>query len=228
MRIVAISDTHCYRPVLPDGDLLIHAGDICWAGWEKEWKSEIAWLGKQSHKNKLYIPGNHDAYSFKQRVAAVQYCADNGVIMLVDEDVFINDVTIYCSPWTPNFGWTRAYMHNAAAAKVHWAKLYRDADLLVTHGPPFGILDQCPLPVGCPDLLDAVVRIKPAIHLFGHIHTHHGGVRRYTYKDNKTTTMVNLCRVDDNSQPVSDPIFVCDVSKTSGVFSIDEMYSSVL
>lgn len=96
--------------------------------------------------------------------------------------------TIYVSPYTPAFGdWAFAYGHNedrfsAPDQSVDDANAYvaenpipDEVDIVITHGPPKGILDRCPEGnVGCEKLLRAIRRVKPTMHCFGHIHEGHG------------------------------------------------------
>lgn len=62
MRIVCISDTHGLHDEVkvPDGDILIHAGDHCNHGRQSEVRRFDAWMAKQPHKHKIFIAGNHD------------------------------------------------------------------------------------------------------------------------------------------------------------------------
>jgi predicted MPP superfamily phosphohydrolase len=62
IRIVCISDTHTHTPQIPDGDLLIHAGDLTNAGTVKDIQAQLDWLNSLPHKHKVIIAGNHDSY----------------------------------------------------------------------------------------------------------------------------------------------------------------------
>lgn len=83
-----------------------------------------------------------------------------------------------------------------------WALVPETTDVLVTHGPPFGVLDRTWLgeDVGCADLEAALVRIRPRLHLFGHIHEAYGVVRK------QGTVFVNACNCDLRYRPVNPPI----------------------
>ena len=61
-RLVIISDTHSYhRQIsLPDGDVLIHCGDITFNGELDVFQDFANWMAEQSHHNKLVIKGNHE------------------------------------------------------------------------------------------------------------------------------------------------------------------------
>ncbi|KAK4694555.1 hypothetical protein P7C71_g3048, partial [Lecanoromycetidae sp. Uapishka_2] len=95
--------------------------------------------------------------------------------------------TIYVSPYTPAFcDWAFAYEHkedryndsNQVAdgiTSIAVNSIPDDVDIVMTHGPPKGILDQCSEGnVGCENLLHALCRVKPMMHCFGHIHEGNG------------------------------------------------------
>ena len=96
---------------------------------------------------------------------------------------------IYASPYSPAFcDWAFAYEHdedrfNAKHQVVDGVKSiaehpmpsFPDVDIVMTHGPPKGILDECPQGnVGCRSLLRALGRARPRMHCFGHIHEGYG------------------------------------------------------
>ena len=95
-----------------------------------------------------------------------------------------------------------------AEIRKHWDRIPNDTDILVTHGPPHGILDRneenaC---CGCQDLLDAVLRIRPKLHVFGHIHPGNG---TYRYQDEHGETIfVNAAMVNDHLEVVNEPIVI--------------------
>ena len=64
MRIVCISDTHLVHRdgdfPIPDGDLLIHAGDATYHGTQEEIREFNAWFAALPHANKIFVAGNHD------------------------------------------------------------------------------------------------------------------------------------------------------------------------
>ena len=63
-RIVCISDTHCAEIDVPDGDILLHAGDLTYMGKPDELRVVMDWLSSLPHKHKIFIAGNHD-FSFQ-------------------------------------------------------------------------------------------------------------------------------------------------------------------
>ncbi len=183
MRIVCISDTHeLHRELeVPNGDILVHAGDFTFMS-----KSMTAvrdfneWLGELPHQYKIVIPGNHEF--FLEKRLEERRLLSNATV-LINESLKIGELTIWGSPATPLYG--GAFGVSRAADRV---RLYRtipsDTQILITHGPPYGILDRefgSTEPTGDLELLDAVKRICPRLHIFGHVHGGYG-----TYHDGNT------------------------------------------
>jgi predicted phosphohydrolase len=106
MRVVAVSDTHTFEPELqvPDGDVLIHAGDFTIEGSVSEVSHFCAWLHKQSHRHKIVVAGNHD-WLFERSPRQAQAFIENvpGTHYLQDSAVEIEGITFYGSPWQPRF-----------------------------------------------------------------------------------------------------------------------------
>lgn len=170
-----MSDSHNLHQLVnvPDGDILIHAGDICMEGNGHELENFIAWYGAQPHKYKIAIAGNHDRIFERRPELARQLMTDAGIIYLQDESVVIEGLKFYGTPWQPwFFDW--AFNVPRGMLKPYWDKIPTDTDVLITHGPPKGVLDFTAPPqldsVGCDELLTRVLEVKPKIHVFGHIH----------------------------------------------------------
>eukprot|EP00968_Pinguiococcus_pyrenoidosus_P016988 scaffold1655_cov247-Pinguiococcus_pyrenoidosus.AAC.20 len=96
-----------------------------------------------------------------------------GVEYLRDSSIDVEGYHIYGSPWSPVFhDWAFNLRRGAECAEA-WEKIPQQTDVLITHGPPLGIGDHCRshLRAGCVDLLREVLgRVKPLVHMFGHIH----------------------------------------------------------
>lgn len=174
--IVAISDTHeLHREVeVPPGDLLIHAGDFTMFS-----RSTAAildfneWLAELPHRWKIVVPGNHEF--FLESDPSRRRLIGNAT-MLIDESVKIMGLKIWGSPMTPLYGGAFGRSADQDREKVY-SEIPTDTNILVTHGPPYGILDQAPgsdFHAGCRQLLAAVRRIKPMLHVFGHAHAGYG------------------------------------------------------
>jgi Icc-related predicted phosphoesterase len=170
-KVVCISDTHTNEPVLPWGDLLVHAGDLTGSGTLTKTIKGLDWLARQPHGCKIFVPGNHDFLFERRPDDALRLCNDRGIILLVDEEIMVCGLHVYGSPWQPRFYDWAFNLDRGPAIKAKWDLIPRDTDLLITHGPPYMILDQ---DLGCQDLRDAVNEIKPRLHVFGHIHEGYG------------------------------------------------------
>ena len=178
MRIVLVSDTHGLHRQLevPSGDLLIHAGDFTFFSRPPSIVSDFnAWLGSLPHRHKVVVPGNHEfALEEPRNQGAIA-----NAILLVDSGVEVEGIRIWGSPVTPLYGGAFG-MSRAADRKRHWARIPEGLDILVTHGPPLGILDHGPRSErreGCPELREAVLQARPRVHVFGHIHAGYGTLR---------------------------------------------------
>lgn len=204
-RIVCVSDTHSQHHGLniPNGDILIHAGDFTGSGGAKSIADFNRWLGTLPHPHKLVIPGNHDL-DFESDLSSHKFITN--ARLLIHEEVTVEGLRIFGSPWTPNFcDWAFNYPEEDAASI--WADIPEGIDILITHGPPYGILDKLERPssapgthVGCPYLLQAVERVRPSLHVCGHIHEGHGKhVVRYR-GSKQTTTTINASMLDQRYQ----------------------------
>ena len=206
MKIVVISDTHNLhnKITVPDGDLLIHCGDFSGRGSVKEVTTFNSFLGTLPHAKKIVIPGNHD-FLFESNPGLAKTLLSNAVV-LIDEEVCINGVRIFGSPWTPEFGdW--AFMKSRSSLMYFWDRLPENIDILVTHGPPHGILDTISNydraeRVGCQFLGHKVKKMKPKYHLFGHIHEGYGK----TEIDGITYVNASIC--DERYRPVNPAITI--------------------
>lgn len=202
MRIVAISDTHGKHRELdiPDGDILIHAGDITSAGSYNELAEINDFFGALPHKHKIIIAGNHD--SCFEASAKYSSLILSNVTYLQDEMVTIEGVNIYGSPWQPEFNDWSFNLKRGSEIKAKWDFIPDNTDILITHGPPFTINDATPADkmVGCSDLLNAVKRVKPKYHIFGHIH-HSFGIH-----EEDEIKFINACSVNEAYQIVNPPI----------------------
>jgi len=175
LEIVVISDTHNLHKYLelPDGDMIIHAGDFCTWGKPQEAMVFKQWFSQLPYKYKVCIAGNHDRCMESIPALALDF-KSAGIYYLLDDEVVIEDIKIYGSPYTPEFG-PFAFMYKRGNRS--WHVIPDDTDILVTHGPPYGILDLCPdgFVAGCKDLLQRISELKDLkYHIFGHIHEGYG------------------------------------------------------
>ena len=171
VRIVAVADTHLYTDelVVPDGDLFIHAGDLCRHGDLDELRRAAAWIASLPHRHKIVVAGNHD-WAFARDPAAAR--ALIAATYLQDSGTTIDGLRIYGSPWQPAFHDWAFNLPRGAPLAAKWATIPSGLDILITHSPPEGIGDDFTLlgRAGCSDLRARVAVVRPRLHLFGHIH----------------------------------------------------------
>jgi predicted phosphohydrolase len=176
VRIVALSDTHCMheRIAVPEGDVLIHAGDFCLSGKASQARAFARWLAAQPHPHKVVIAGNHDRCL--ELDPALGPLLFEGCHYLFDSEVTVAGLRLYGSPWQPWFLDWAFNLPRGERLREKWALIPAGIDVLVTHGPPFGVRDRVldGTPVGCEELLSAIARVRPRVHVFGHIHEGYG------------------------------------------------------
>jgi len=194
MKITMLSDTHNkHKQVtldLPGGDLLVHSGDISSMGYEHEIREFCKWFnGIEGYTHKVFIAGNHD-WSFQDNVDKVKEILDfyTGITYLQDSELVIKvgderEVKIYGSPWQPWFyDWAFNLQKNGIGLAARWEAIPDDTDILLTHGPAFGILDTVEGRrhdnLGCELLAERLERLNVKLHNVGHIHTGYGYVRK--------------------------------------------------
>lgn len=210
MRVVVISDTHnqLSQVKLPDGDLLIHAGDATGRGLTPE----VAKLGSQFTKlvskyssGILFVPGNHDSL-FEISPSLAQVMMPQGVTVLHERQIVIKGIKFYGSALQPAFcDWSFNRPRNRTELFECWERIPDDTDILITHTPPYGILDKDPnnAPVGC-ELLrkrtDNLTMLK--VHCFGHLHESYG----VEYNKELDRYYINASICNDNYKTVNKPV----------------------
>ena len=204
MKFVAISDTHCrHRSLrLPKGDVLLHAGDITYRSTPAEVVDFLDWFGRLPFQHKIFIAGNHDFYFEREKAATIQRLLPEGVHYLKDEALVVGGVKIWGSPYTPwYYRWAFNKRRGEPLAK-HWNNIPADTDVLLTHGPAYGILDLVvnEQNAGDKDLLKKIMEIKPRVHVCGHIHESYGSVKRHGIK------FINACVLNEMNELVNHPI----------------------
>lgn len=191
IKVVHISDTHNQHSKMhiPFGDILIHSGDATGRGEAREITNFGDWFRSQPHQYKIFVAGNHDM-DFQDRSNIAQYLFygntfepthEDGVYYLQDSECTVvvdgQPIRIYGSPWQP---WFHNWAFNAYQPELQkiWSKIPMGIDILVTHGPPYKILDLTAdgKEAGCPDLGLEIELKQPKIHMFGHIHEAKGVV----------------------------------------------------
>jgi Icc-related predicted phosphoesterase len=200
--------------VLPQGDILVHAGDFTGRG--KPWEVEefFDWLDRQSKEFKhiVFIAGNHDmSFEYKHPwVVDILKSLPENVHYLEDSEIVIDGIKFYGSPWQPEFfNWAFNLPRGKALAEK-WDMIPHDTDILITHGPPMNILDYTARDmwnVGCLDLYNKVLNIKPKLHVFGHIHEGYG------MKEQENIVFVNASSATLKYELINKPIVLKYIEK---------------
>ena len=170
MKILHISDTHgAHRRMgeLPEAEVLVHSGDFTMTGSESEAIDFMNWFCDLPHKHKIFICGNHDECLYGANIDGL----DNNVHYLYNSEIEIDGIKFYGIP---------LFMGDSmfGKQKQFYEKIPGDTDILITHCPPYGILDfDDDRNWGSEELLSAVIKLSPQAHLFGHIHKSHGVLR---------------------------------------------------
>lgn len=209
MKIVCLSDTHnCNEEItVPDGDILIHSGDATIRGTEYEVEEFLQWYSSLSHKHKIFVAGNHDwLYETDNRFARL-LTANFDIKYLQDSFIEIEGLKIYGSPWQPRFYDWAFNLNRGDELAEKWKLIPDDTDILITHGPPNGILDEVPRfygmeKTGCEELIKKIKEIRPKLHIFGHIHSGYGQTEKFGVK------FVNASTCDEHYEPTQPPIVV--------------------
>ena len=209
VKIVCISDTHGEHGLvsLPDGDVLVHAGDITAHGTQEDFISFVEWFSSHPHKHKIFIGGNHDTYLEEQPEKVLAVAESHGLIYLNDTGIIIDDVQFWGSPITPRFfDWS--FMRDDADIHEHWALIPESTTMLITHGPVWGVLDEVERSesttehTGCKSLAERLKVVQPAYHVFGHIHEGYG-----SWKSGKTRYL-NVSTMNKYYRIQNDPVTV--------------------
>jgi len=179
MKILAISDTHGFHRELKDFtniDMIIHAGDFSNTKNpifnQQEVVDFLIWYNDLPIKHKVLIAGNHDTSIEAKLVYPKDF---SNIKYLEHESINIEGINIFGSPYTPTFGnWS--FMKNRGKLDPYWQEIPENTDILITHGPPKGILDlsydkneileYC----GDKELYNHVLRVQPKYMIFGNIH----------------------------------------------------------
>ena len=212
MRLVFISDTHSMHnnplmKAIPDGDILVHCGDLTKVGLLYDVKSFADFMKRQNHKHKVIIAGNHD-YCFEDKneyqLQAFELLSD--FTFLQDKAAIIEGIKFYGSPWQPEFmNWAFNLQRDGIDLMNKWAAIPDDTEILLTHGPPFGVLDMTLQgeQVGCEQLERRIKQLKYLqIHAFGHIH------EAYGVEEINKVKYINACICNRSYQPMNKPIVI--------------------
>jgi len=201
-KLIIISDTHTFhnKAKLPKGDILIHAGDLEIRN-NLELQIVIDWFESLNFKHIIWIGGNHDFYLEHLHNHHIAPVFPENIHYLCNTSIEVEGIKFWGSPFSSQFGnW--AFMEHLEELKPIWDTIPSDTDIVITHSPPFGILDQCVngISVGCPALRDKLKEIKPKYHICGHIHEAYG-----VYQD-KYTTYINASLLNEYYEMINEPV----------------------
>lgn len=228
MRIVCISDTHSLHGMiptpLPEGDILIHAGDCTNRGEEHDVKAFVYWLMDQNFDTKIFVAGNHDfafenhryphhvgEYDWYHNLMNEENLSQDNVVYLEDNQFIIESpefsrpIKFWGSPWQPEFhNWAFNLPRQGKELEKYWSMIPDDTDVLITHSPPAGVRDFTPInhSLGCDLLRYRVDQIKPLVHVFGHIHEGYGAALI------NDTIFVNASTCNERYIPSNKPIII--------------------
>jgi len=233
MRIVLISDTHGQhkniRHPLPEGDMLIHSGDCTNVGTQSGVRQFVEWFQNlEGYDHKIFIAGNHDWAFYRNpswlsgiindenlSQSDVVYLQDSG--FTIEDPEFSRPIKFWGSPWQPEFyNWA----FNVPRDELHkyWELIPKDTDVLITHGPPQEIRDFAQMSQtaqGCSSLRFHVEeRIRPALHVFGHLHESYGSMQL------KETLYVNASTATLRYEMINKPIVVDLIEVADEVIAI--------
>jgi Icc-related predicted phosphoesterase len=223
MRIVAVSDTHgmLNQANFPGGDVLVLAGDILpnysrdpikdAFQQEKALRELDGFVKTLPFKHTIFVAGNHDWLAERNRSALKTI---KNMIYLEDAEVVLDGFKFYGSPWQPEFcNWAFNLPRKGVKLRRLWDNIPEDVDVLITHSPPYGILDKIdPVggawasrdiePLGCELLKERLDHLNPKLHVFGHIHGSYGQTRV------GDTIFMNASLCNEGYQPINPPQMV--------------------
>ena len=223
IKIVCISDTHLQVTdsfYLPEADILIHTGDFCSSGKLEDFIKYCSWLEKFKYKYSkiLQIAGNHDWIAEKnESLLRDEFFSRFGekLVYLKDEAFRFKGINFYGTPMQPIFqNW--AFNRSEKELENYFSKIPESTDILLTHCPPYEILDKVfyrGINVGSISLLNKVKEVKPKVHIFGHIHECYGSVKR------EGTLFINASICDLEYQANNKPIML-EYGKSISILNI--------
>jgi Icc-related predicted phosphoesterase len=196
MRILHFSDTHGKHHLLkklPTADVLVYSGDASFSGSENEVLDFLNWFCDLDYRHKIFVAGNHDDCLYGEQIEGLpdncHYLCHSGIEI---EGVKFWGVPLFMSE----------SMKEGRISQL-MARIPEDTNVLISHNPPYGILDvDDNIHYGCRNLLQAVERIKPLYHLFGHIHAAYG-IKKF-----QKTTFVNSALMKEIYEFVNKPVLL--------------------
>lgn len=216
LDFVLASDTHSLDLQTPAADYLLFAGDCTKTGSEPEFVAFNEWLSRQPQAKRFVTFGNSDKFAAHD-CAAVRRILSNAVCLIDEEVTTPEGLRIYGSPWVVSDydevrarkdNWAFVLMNSSLAYPAKWQEIPENLDVLLTHGPPYGISDkQMPTKslVGDGHLLNRLIQLAslnaaPKVHVFGHIHEGDRVTEKHGVK------FLNASLLDCLSKPTKSPL----------------------
>jgi predicted phosphohydrolase len=180
IRVICVSDTHAQTHEIPDGDVLIHAGDLTNKGNIAELQAQIDWISSLPHPHKVVIAGNHDTY-LDPRSRVTLPDSDQAASLDWGDIHYLQHSTttllcagrklrLYGAPQIPKCGGSEFAFQYERNQDAWTGTIPNDIDVLITHTPPKYHRDLVNPSLGCQFLLREIWRVKPKLHVFGHVH----------------------------------------------------------
>lgn len=197
MRILHLSDTHNFHARLrnlPEADIVVHSGDFCMAGSDQEALDFLNWFCDLPYRHKIFICGNHDECLYGNEVNGL----DSNVHYICNSGIEIEGVKFYGVPM---------FFVDCLTdqQKLNYERISLDTDVLITHAPARGILDQDGnIHLGSQDLLKKLSALDLKAHLFGHVHAQHG-VEEHLSPSGKKTIFSNGAIMNADYTKLSTP-----------------------
>lgn len=206
MKIICFADTHrCIEGLdLSKSDIVLCAGDFCNSGSMEDVIAFNRWFSHLPCRYKILVAGNHDV-CFERDPALAISLLDKNITYLQDEGIEIGGVKFYGSPWQlPFMNWAFNLPDEDLSRKFE--RIPNDVDVLITHSPPYGILDSVNgrEHLGSKSLLERVYQVKPRYHIFGHIHHGYG---KHVDKA-RNITFINTGLLDESYNFVNQPVVI--------------------
>ena len=238
VRIVLVSDTHNrHRKLqLPEGDILIHAGDFTNNGTRKEIEDFDNWLASlDQFQHKILVPGNHDtgteekallrdASQRKKQGESLEVTNVENATVLRGEMVHVIGLKVFGLPDTLdpyNLLWWAYRADTEEEMKVRAEGISDGVDVLISHMPPFGVGDTCHTGqrAGSRSLREVVLGAEqpPKLWAFGHIHE--CGGRAFRAKGIETV-MVNAASCPLLGKGLRPPIVIDICKETKKVLGV--------
>jgi Icc-related predicted phosphoesterase len=211
VKAILLSDTHETEALLrvPEGDILIHSGDVSLRGVREAILRFLDWFAEQPHKYKVLVAGNHDRWFEQEPARAATECLQRGIHYLMDRAVMLEGRKFYGSPWQP---WFCDWAYNLKTVEERaskWDRIPEDTEILVTHSAPHRIFDMGEHErMGCEALRHKVLRGLPKLrlHTFGHVHPAYGNRENVRKSDGRRTMFVNAATCNSFYIPSHKPV----------------------